>query len=184
MIQLKCLIVVSAMLICNYAIAQCSTYIYASTPSIDFVVHGDGTVTHNKTGLMWKVCGEGQTWSNNNCSGDVTSVTWQQALQIPNMLNANGGYAGYSDWRLPNIKELQSIIEQQCYSPSIESTIFPSTASDFYWSSSPYIDGNDLAWGIYFSDGHDYGSKRINNREVFYYGNGNGYHARLVRGGQ
>lgn len=156
-----------------YALAACEPAIIASTPTADFTVHDNGTVTHKTTGLMWKVCSEGQAWSNGSCTGDIGSTTWDKALQIPSTLNASGGFAGYTDWRLPNIKELQSLVEQQCSNPSINSSIFPSTASAFYWSSSPSAYSGYGAWGVYFYYGNDLHGNR-----------GNTYHARLVRGGQ
>ena len=166
-------VIVMTALLPIYALATCEPAIIASTPTADFTVHNNGTVTHNKTGLMWKVCSEGQTWNNGSCTGNVASTPWDKALQIPSTLNVSGGFAGYTDWRLPNIKELQSIVEQQCYNPSINSTIFPSTASDFYWSSSPYASNSNYAWGVGFNNGYgSYDSRDYN------------FHARLVRGGQ
>jgi hypothetical protein len=173
MFPLKNIIFVAVMLLSGYSLADCNGDIHATTPSGDFTVHRNGTVTHNKTGLMWKVCSEGQAWSNGSCTGNVANYTWDKALQIPSTLNVSGGFAGYTDWRLPNIKELQSIVEQQCYNPSIKSTIFPSTASDLYWSSSPVALPSYYAWGVLFSNGYDYSYFRHYSSL-----------ARLVRGGQ
>jgi len=156
------------------AVQSCNPAIPADTPSSDFVVHNDGTVTHSRTGLMWKVCSEGQSWSVAGCSGAATQDFWNAALQIPASLNVSGGYAGYSDWRLPNVNELKSIVEHSCYGPAINATIFPATVSGFYWSSSPYASYSDSAWGVYFYSGYDYGLIRSSiNHQV-----------RLVRGGQ
>ncbi len=145
----------------------------ATTPTSEFTINDDGTVTHIRTNLIWKVCSEGQTWANGDCTtGTITTHNWQGALQIPQNLNALG-YADYTDWRLPNIKELKSIVERQCYSPAINKTIFPSTASSYYWSSSPFADLSRNAWIVHFNYGGD-GS----------YGRDNDGHVRLVRGGQ
>lgn len=119
----------------------CNDNIIASTPDSAFTAHDNGTVTHNDTGLMWKVCSEGQTWSNGSCLSVPTGINWQQALQAPETLNASGGYAGYTNWRTPNIKELMSILEVKCTNPPINETIFNATPSDFYWSSSPTLSG-------------------------------------------
>ncbi len=166
-------VIVMTALLPIYALATCEPAIIASTPTADFTVHNNGTVTHNKTGLMWKVCSEGQTWNNGSCTGNVADTKWDKALQIPSTLNVSGGFAGYTDWRLPNIKELQSIVEQQCYYPSIKSTIFPSTDSGFYWSSSPSAYDSGGAWGVSFYDGNDDSGNRDRS-----------FRARLVRGGQ
>lgn len=148
----------------------------AHTPSKQFAIKGDGTVTDSKTGLIWQQCSLGQTFLNNTCSGVANSYTWQQALHAANTLNQSGGFAGAGDWRLPNIKELASIIERQCSDPAINLMIFPATASDStYWSSSSLADSSRhyLAWVMTFNLGDDaYGNKN----EI--------YQVRLVRSGQ
>lgn len=115
----------------------CRVAIIATTPDSDFVVNNDGTVTHTKTKLMWKRCGEGQTFDsvNNDCTGTATTRTWDNALQIPQTLNSSGGFAGYSDWRIPNIKELSSIVELKCVTPALNTTLFPGVSSASVWSS-------------------------------------------------
>ena len=114
----------------------CSSTIKAVAPDSRYQNHGDGTVTDMQTGLMWKKCSEGQAGS--DCSGGGAIIgDWQGALQIPQVLNSSGGYAGYSDWRLPNIKELASLIEEQCQTPAINAALFPGTVSSNYWTASP-----------------------------------------------
>lgn len=128
----------------------CVDAIPASTPTSDFDVHNNGTATHIPTGLMWKVCSEGQTWesSDGSCSGDAGKYNWQQALQAP-----QSAYAGYSDWRLPNAIELTSIIEFKCSSPSINTTIFNNTMVGLFWSSSHDTSNADNAILLKFGDG-------------------------------
>lgn len=154
--------------------AACNPYAPQTTPSAAFEVHGDGTVTHLSTGLMWKVCSEGQGWAaDGSCSGTASSHTWQEALQLVQTLNAGGGFATHTDWRLPNLKELKSIVEHACSSPAINDTIFNNTPSSYYWSSSPNAAYSTSAWGVDFG----YGSASSGDRTSI-------LHARLVRGGQ
>ena len=148
-------------------------YIDNEWPDSRYTDHGNGTVTDTKTGLSWKQCSEGQTASSGGCSGDASSYTWDQALQQPATLNSGGGYAGHSDWRLPNIKELASLGALDRNSPSINSALFPSTPSAWFWSSSPYASGSYLAWRFSFGYGYVSSLNRYYN-----------YHVRLVRGGQ
>lgn len=130
-------------------------HMLASTPTADFVDHGDGTVTHTPTGLMWKRCVEGQTWNNsdNTCSGSQSTFNWQQALRRAQTVNApdsGAGFAGHNDWRLPNIKELHSITEQRCTAGAVNAAIFPGL-STFVWTSSPVHDNSSnerRAWYI------------------------------------
>ena len=156
--------------------AVCNASAPATTPTTDFTVHNDGTVTHNRTGLMWKVCSEGQTWNNTSggsCTGTATTHNWQESLEIPNTLNTGGGFAGHSDWRLPNLKELKSIAELSCYNPAINEAIFNSALSNGYWSSSPFSSNSDRAWRVHFNYGYDYDNYRSSYNRV-----------RLVRSGQ
>ena len=74
------------------AVAQvCNTAIPATTPTASFVDNSDGTVTDQTTGLMWKRCPEGQSWSGSACTGAAGSMTWQSALQGA----ATATYAGH-----------------------------------------------------------------------------------------
>ncbi|NPA66248.1 MAG: DUF1566 domain-containing protein, partial [Epsilonproteobacteria bacterium] len=64
---------------------------------------------------------------------------------------ANLTLGGYSDWRLPNIVEVESIVDFENSDPSIDPT-FQNTISDRYWSSSIYAGNNAQAWGVDFYD--------------------------------
>ena len=133
----------------------CQTNILATTPTNRFTINNDGTVSDTKTGLTWKRCSEGQ--SGLDCRiGAAAKYTWQGALQQAQSVNNNGGFAGYKNWRLPNIKELDSIVETQCIEPSINLVIFPESQSGLYWSSSTsaeYSGYSGYAWYVTF----DYG---------------------------
>ena len=126
--------------------------ISASTPDSQLQDNGDGTITDLKTGLIWKQCLEGQSGS--DCaSGSAEGFTWQQALQRAQTLNSSGGFAGASDWRVPNIKELHSLVEHQCFIPAINLTRFPNASNHWLWSSSAVAGSADNAWGVYFNGG-------------------------------
>jgi hypothetical protein len=145
--------------------AACNSNMPASTPDSQLIDNGNGTVTDSKTGLMWKQCLEGL--SGIACAtGTATTFTWQQALQQPGTVNSDSGFADYTDWRLPNIKELRSIVEEQCYSPAINATYFPNTPDLQVWSGSPNADHSDYAWFVPFSNGNSYANLRSKNFAV------------------
>ncbi len=130
--------------------------IQASTPDSQFTDHGNGTVTDHRTGLMWKKCPEGLSGA--TCSeGSLALFNWQQALQRPGISNPA---LGHDDWRVPNVTELESLIEEQCMTPSINARMFPNTPSQRFWTSSPDSRDSTQAWDIKFDYGHTYGDNR------------------------
>ena len=140
-----------------------------TTPTSRFTVNNNGTVSDTKTGLMWKKCSEGQSGS--DCrSGSATKYGWEQALRHAQTVNNNGGFASYSDWRVPNLKELLSIVEEQCVEPSINLTIFPNVQSRaMYWSSLTHPGMPSEAW-VY-----------VDNGELMTRNKGYDHYVRLVR---
>lgn len=129
-----------------------------------YTLHSDGTVTDNATGLMWMRCDLGRNWdaSSNTClfSDVPVAKDWMSVLDDVKQ----NTFAGYSDWRLPNIKELASLIERHC-SPQINDSVFLEPKS-LYWSSTPSnftvlsnssIDRRyeSAALAANFQDGHD-----------------------------
>jgi hypothetical protein len=130
-----------------------NTSIPISTPTSAFNVLADGTVRAPGTRLMWMRCPVGQTLSNSVCTGTSSIFTWADALNAAKAQT----FAGHNDWRLPNVKELLSIMEDRCYLPSLNADLFP--ISDFFivWSSTPSavnLSGTfDEAWTV---DGNGY----------------------------
>ncbi len=126
--------------------------IAAITSDSQLTDNNDGTISDTKTGLMWKKCVEGVT--DNLCNtGAATSFTWQSALQQPGVVNSTG-FATYHDWRLPDMKELASIVEEQCYDPAINLHRFPNTQSMVVWSGSPNAVSGAAAWYVDFNYGY------------------------------
>ncbi|MCF8212243.1 MAG: DUF1566 domain-containing protein [Rhodoferax sp.] len=128
--------------------------------------NGDGTVTDPTTGLTWMRCSMGQTWdgSKSTCTGTAGIYTFDQA----NALTGTVTFAGQSDWRVPNIRELQTI-----YAPDIGGDVFPYTEL-YYWSKSSYSPNSNGAWTVFLNQNHpdfNFASKL------------NFYSVRLVRGG-
>ncbi|MDV6234527.1 DUF1566 domain-containing protein [Leptospira ellisii] len=100
-----------------------------------------GTVLDGTTGLTWAQCSLGQDPAA-ACSGTATAVNWQAALDYCNTLTTGGLV-----WRLPNIKELYSIVNFGAEAPAITVAFFPNTPSadnSYYWTSTTHPnDGGD-----------------------------------------
>jgi hypothetical protein len=110
---------------------------YVTNP-MSFTVGLDGfTVTDNVTGLVWQR------------EDDNSPRTWGDAISYCEGLDLGG----HTDWRLPAVKELQSIVDYGRYSPSIDALVFPEAISDC-WSSSTHAYSTRQAWDVDFSYGH------------------------------
>lgn len=120
----------------------CNSSIPETTPTSRFTINDDGTVTDEKNKLMWKQCLEGV--SGTDCSaGEVSELSWESALQAAD----ESTFAGYSNWRLPNIKELESSLEMAC-SDFTNSSVFPGITAANLWTGSPYYDSVNQAWAV------------------------------------
>jgi uncharacterized protein DUF1566 len=150
--------------------------------------NGDGTITDLNTQLMWekKSSRDGSlhdvrltfAWSS-----EVAQTMWDWVARV----NAeNGvGFAGYNDWRIPNEKELQSIVDYGTYNPAVNAAFNDGgtepctvltcsrTISSGYWTATTYAADPTLAWDVdFYSAGLGLDEKYID-----------GYFVRAVRGG-
>jgi hypothetical protein len=122
--------------------------------------NGDGTITDNATGLEWV--------ADPTAAGVGGTYSWADAITACEGLT----YAGHSDWRLPNVKELQSIVDFSRVGPAIDTTYFTSQ-SDIYWSSTTHAGSTVFAWGVSFGVGNVIGD--VDKTSPYY--------VRPVRGG-
>jgi hypothetical protein len=156
-------------------------------PNPRFTVNANWTVTDNLTGLIWL--------RDANCtnffSGDLTGVnrrTWDNALIAANSLRSgNCGLTDSSavgDWRLPNVKELLSLIDWAFSNPALSNAAgtakwatagdaFIGVQSNTYWSSTTYADSTGYAWVVPLYDGGVFGDDKTVTNYVW-----------PVRGGQ
>jgi hypothetical protein len=139
----------------------------AAWPNPRFTDNSNGTVTDNLTGLVWLKTA--------NCLG---ALPWRNALSSANGLASpscglsDGSTAG--QWRLPNIKELSSLINAGLVSPALPAGHpFAGVQSYYYWSSTTVASSPSNAWYVNLNDGTVY----ANDKPVFYY-------VWPVRGGQ
>jgi hypothetical protein len=99
--------------------------------------NGDGTVTDQRTGLIWQKIGPGK------------GMAWEEALKYCDGLRL----AGRDGWRLPNIKELRSISDDRKVQPSLDKAFFPRAQAANYWSSTTHGNRPQQAWFTDFATG-------------------------------
>lgn len=116
-------IVIFSLFVGNHSYAQnCSLGVASNTPESRYEIlkqNSGAEVLDKQTGLIWQRCALGQIWATNTCLGTPATYTWSSALSSVKKLG--DGY------RLPNIKELQTLVSETCEEPAINGVIFPKT---------------------------------------------------------
>jgi pimeloyl-ACP methyl ester carboxylesterase len=147
-------------------------------------------IQDNVTGLIWEAkeakdsvkdyanphdADNTYTWcdtdpdTNGNYAGTCGA---NDTMDFLSALNSGAGFAGHTDWRLPTLKELKTLIDRSRHTPSISTIYFPNTISD-YWSSTADASNFENAWFVRFIYGYDFNINKYQS-----------YSLRAVRGGQ
>lgn len=109
-----------------------------------YTISADGSeVIDQRTGLIWRRCSEGLSWNGATCVGVFAEFNLAEGIRHAAAQTSSTGIT----WRLPNVKELASIVNISRFIPAIDSTAFPVTISGYYLSSTPGY------WGVNFGDG-------------------------------
>ena len=116
----------------------------------NFMDNDDGTITDLSTGLMWMKADSGKT------------MNWEEALSYSENLE----YGGYSDWRLPNAKELQSIVDYthapdatdpSKQDPAIDPIFDITEIESYFWTSTTHLEGPGNSAAVYIAFGQAFG---------------------------
>jgi hypothetical protein len=147
--------------------------------TLAYTDNGDGTITDNNTGLMWEKkdqSGGIHDMANSYTWGMIEEPYKMNGTMVTELLvtlNTPECFAGYCDWRIPNVKELQSIVDYEVPDPgpavnaafnancvagcTVQGNGGPMcscTASSLHWSSTTSRTGPDFAWFVFFGFGH------------------------------
>lgn len=112
------------------------------------------TVTDLRTGLVWQKCNAGLSGS--DClTGAPNSFTLDDGDGVSPAINycENLTLGGRSDWHLPNVNELQSLVDYGKNNPAIDDTYFPNT-QNITWTSTVSTLNADSAWQVFFTSGY------------------------------
>jgi hypothetical protein len=140
---------------------------------------GDGTIVDLNTGLMWEKKEDfagphdvlaTYTWSTTGIPSNGTLFT-----EFQFGLNSSA-FAGYTDWRIPHMKELITIVDYSTNNPAIDPAFGP-TVSAFYWTATSGAATPRQAWMVGFLPGD------VQRGQKIYDGGSFGFHARAVREG-
>ena len=138
-------------------------------PSPRFTLNGDGTITDALTGLVWMQkanCWERQTWAN--------ALTKVAGLNSGSETCSGYTTGTHTDWRLPTIKELESLVDAEHVNPALPSGhAFVGVQASSYWSSTSYAINSSYAWYV-----------NLYNGNVRYDNKSSSYYVWPVRGGQ
>lgn len=133
----------------------------------DTTQNGGQTALHTRTGFTWMRCAVGQTWTGATCTGTATNLNWQAALQAAAAETTLGG-----GWRVPNVRELESIVESACFNNRLNNAVFLTSPASSFWTSTTYAFDSSRVWAVVFNSGDSFAEQKS--------GLGN---VRLVRGG-
>jgi len=112
----------------------CFLIFYSPAFAGDYVLHDDGTLTDNLTGLDWQR------------KDDNIKRDWKSAVGY--CLNLK--FAGHDDWRLPNHYELRTIRSEGKKYPAVDQDAFPETKAEMYWSATELPYSDDLSFNVNF----------------------------------
>lgn len=126
----------------------------------NYTDNGNGTITDNVTGLIWQKTDGGE-------------MTFDNAITYCSSLNLGG----YSDWRLPSPIEAFSILDLQRNNPALNTTYFPSSGAEYWWTNTLQVGDNSKVWCA--NSGGGIGNKP--KSETISAGGTKHYHVRAVR---
>lgn len=131
--------------------------------------------------MQWMRCSLGQVWDGQGCKGEATKHIWAHAIALPRILNNQGGFAGFTDWRLPSPHDLYALVrckpgwvpdveirpnlsiecDSEASMPTIDETKFPNTPAGMFWTNmadhkEPYAYWVNFENGQLFAGGKGY----------------------------
>lgn len=114
----------------------------------------DYVIQDVRNGINWYRCTVGQTWSaeEQQCIGEIIRLNQEE---IADALNQASDQLG-GTWRLPSVKELESIVCKNCDPPKVNTKYFKGIESEAYWTGTKNFFNSKMYWSVNFMTGHNY----------------------------
>ena len=113
----------------------------------------DHIVIDLQSGVEWLRCSVGQRWDGAQCVGEIVKLNQEMSVQAIELANEQLG----GNWRLPTREELENIVCQECSRPKIDTSIFPNTPAEPFWTGEQNQYSPRHIWSVNFFTGHTYG---------------------------
>jgi len=147
---------------------ECVTSITSDVESSRYALYpgtNGSEIIDLETRLVWRRCVLGQSWNPDTLSCEGTAATYDLRDA---MLNAEvvGDQEGY-EWRIPNIKELNSLVDYSCNLPATNEVAFPNTPENVaVWTSTPDAKNISSNWFVDFQLGTTGGNDRTKGKRL------------------
>jgi hypothetical protein len=175
---MNCKIIISSLLsLSTFACSELPKSTQAVQTIERFQVQND-IVTDTKSGLMWTRCLIGAKWDGKTCEGKAIGYEWKKAQEVVKSSN----YGGYSDWRIPTLAELKTLVDSESGEgldkiPHVNQTVFPTpyckganrSATDhdghscWQWTTTPVENYSYHGWLVYFEYAYNTGIYEADN---------------------
>ncbi len=169
----KALVIIAASLLSSQSVFSDCLSVYEQDNPDHLYSEGivEGIVVDAETGLQWSRCPIGYDYNSatNNCDVTATDTyNWAAAHAEVVSYNLGGlGLGGFTNWRIANIKELQTLVAPSCRSNALNPAWFPVVGSGNLWTNTPDVRDGERAWVINSVNGQA-SSLRKSNALRFY----------------
>lgn len=119
-----------------------------------FIHHENGTVTDTRTGLMWRQCSLGRVWEEGRCVGDAGTYAWDRTESALTLVNDEGGLSGHTDWRLPSLVELLTLVQEG--QGLLHADAFPGVVLGHHWTTTAWSERDQRYWNVHMREGIGY----------------------------